>query len=216
MNESTSSFFFRCDTSSQLTNFVEFSLKSICPDHHQNGECNECDLNLEAVIISLFYQLTGVDGNNVTNINACNFNTFIDNTLPSYSSNDRLYFTKSLSMIIQHTHIQSIIHQLAIHLLSQIMKNNTNWCSRLSDDIRLINFIIKHILDSNNNDMVYEYQILLQYISANIAIRKIPQIKYLVTDFIECIISKHESEENTLPKLIILYNIIKSKHGLAI
>lgn len=64
----TSPFFYRCDTSSTLTKFVQFTFKSLgCNHHHLNeqkltennheNECNECDVNTERNLLSLFHEL---------------------------------------------------------------------------------------------------------------------------------------------------------------
>eukprot|EP01083_Nonionella_stella_P234428 825227_1 len=216
-DENQTSLFFQCDASSCLANFVQFCLKSICPSHQQNEECVECAPNIANDILSFLHELTDIDGNNISSIHTCSFSTFINTTVSAYSSNDRLYFIKSLSLIIQHTHIQSTVHQFTIQLLSQIMSSNANWCSRLSDDIKLINFVIKHTIHADHNAMVHQYELLLQCISKNIVIRKTTQIKSLVETFINCIISDDQCDEYTLPKLIVLYNIIiKSKDSSSI
>ena len=65
--------------------------------------------------------------------------------------------------------------------------------------------------------MLNEYEILLQFVSTNIMIRKIDKIKCLVSNFIDDIIADIGHCENIkLPKLIILYNIINSKDGILI
>ena len=79
-----------------------------------------CSFHLNIFLMTYYFLKTGVDGNDVSNVNHFNFNQFMNQKLKSYSSNDRLYFIKSLSMIIQHSHIQSSIHQLCIQLLQQI------------------------------------------------------------------------------------------------
>lgn len=156
-----------------------------------------------------------MDGNDISNVNHFNFNQFINQKLKSYSSNDRLHFIKAISIIIQHCHIQSSIHQLCIQLLKQIIDLNNNYCVRLRDDISFINYIIRHIINCEDNIMLTEYEILLQFLTINInniTIRKIAEIKGLITMFIENIIcDDQEIEDLQLRKLKILYNIMKCK-----
>ena len=94
-----------------------------------------------------------------------------------------------------------------LHII-YIVSFNANWCTRLCDDLSLIKFIIKHIIHNQDNRMFDEYHILLQFMSNNISIRKLPQLQHLVSNFVDCIICENQSDDAKLPKLIIIYNII--------
>ena len=89
------------------------------------------------------------------------------------------------------------------------MQSNANLSSRISDHISLINFIIAQVVDSQQSTVVSEYHTLLQFtIFKHVSLRKIPQIKALITCLIEDIVSKNTSEEDKLAKLVIVFNVI--------
>ena len=87
------------------------------------------------------------------------------------------------------------------------MSVHPNWCSRLSDDVSLINFVIGHVIESSQSPMIVEYESMLEFLSQNLWIRKIPKIKLLLSRFIDDITSQQHSEQQTLSRLVIVYNI---------
>ena len=102
------------------------------------------------------------------------------------------------------------MHLKYLHISAYFtVQSNANLCSRISDDLSLINFIIAQVVDSQQSTEVSEYHTLLQFIIfKHVLLRKIPQIKALITCLIEDIISKNTSEEDKLPKLVIVFNVI--------
>lgn len=75
---------------------------------------------ISSVLHLLFSVKTGIDDNDRINLNSSSFARYFEHKLPAYSSNDRSYFIRSLSTIVQHTHMQSSIHHMTLQLLSRI------------------------------------------------------------------------------------------------
>ena len=88
------------------------------------------------------------------------------------------------------------------------MSVHPKWCSRLSDDLSLINLVIDHVIESSQSPMIVEYESMLEFLSQNISIRKIPKIKQLIARLIDDVTSQEHSEQQMLSKLVTMHNIV--------